>query len=102
MKRFRVLAGTAVGLLILASLAGSYLQPAPLAVAMTYCSDQGIQPAGLSLLGFQGSSGLLGNKETVEFLVQSSTPRKKLIVELRQSLYFLRWKVVAVHEESQP
>ena len=38
--------------------------------------------------------------ETVEFQVKGAKPPKKLVVELRQAVYFLSWHVVEFREEA--
>lgn len=99
MKHLRLIAGIAVGALLLASLVLSFAQPAPLEVARAYCLGKGMRAEDLTLLGYEWSGGVAGNHETVEFQVGGSTPHKKVQIKLRQLLYFLRWQVVDFHGE---
>jgi len=101
MKRVRVIAEIAIGLLLVVSVVVSFLQPSPVDVARSHCSDQGVPVENLALLGFRGSGTLFGKRETVEFQVQGANPAKKMVVELRQPAYFLPWQVVAFREEVQ-
>ena len=101
MKKLRLVAGIVVGVLFLASLVLSHSKQPPLEVARAYCTNKGIRADDLALLGYRGSNGLFGNNETVEFQLKGSTPQKKLVLTLRQSLYFLNWQVVDFHEDTQ-
>ena len=104
MKRVRVIAGVAIGLLLVASFVVSFLQPSPVDVARRHCSEKGLPVENLVGLGYRGSGGLLGfgNQETVEFQVKGADRAKKIVVELRQPAYFLPWQVVEFREEAQP
>ena len=101
MKRLRIAAGIVIGVLFLASLGLSFTQQPPLEVARAYCISKGVRADDLALLGYRGSSGVFGNSETVEFQLKGSTPQKKLVITLRQALYFLSWQVVDFHEDTQ-
>ena len=52
------------------------------------------------LLGYQGSGSLFAKRETVQFQFHGAKPAKKLVVELRQPVYFLAWRVVDFREEA--
>jgi hypothetical protein len=55
----------------------------------------------LVLLGYHGSGALWAKRATVEFQVKGTNPAKKLVVELRQPVYFLLWQVMDFREEVQ-
>jgi hypothetical protein len=45
MKRVRLIAGIAFGLLVIASFVASYLQPSPEDIARQHCTEQGVAAA---------------------------------------------------------
>jgi hypothetical protein len=100
MKRVRIIAGIMIGLLVAASLVAHYLQPSPENVAEQHCTEQSVATEKLAMLGHRGSQMPVGAWETVEFQVRGTNPPKKLVVELRQPVYFLPWQVVEFREES--
>ena len=57
----------------------------------------------MALRGNSGSRGLfgIGNRETVEFQVKGANSLKKVMVELRQPVYFLPWQLVEFREEAE-
>jgi hypothetical protein len=101
MKWGRVAAGLGIALLGL-SLAAGFFQPSPVEVARDYCAGRGLPADKLVLRQYRGTGGLfgIGNRETVEFQVQGAAP-KKVVVELRQPVYFLAWQVVDYREEAE-
>ena len=99
MKWVRLIAWITVGLLVAASLVAWYNQPSPLDVARQHCTDHGVAAEKLAVLGYRGSPRPVGAWETVEFQVIGARPPKKLVVELRQGVYFLPWRVVEFREE---
>jgi hypothetical protein len=103
MKRARIIAGIAIALLLGASFVVRFLQPSPVEVARGHCAQRGFQPENLVVRGFRGSGGLLGigNRETVEFEVKGANPSKKVVVELRQAVYFLPWQLLEFREEAR-
>ena len=101
MKRNQIIAGIAIGLLLVASLGVSFLQPSPLDVARSHCSEKGVPAENLALLGYRSSGKIFANRETVEFQVKGVNPAKKVVVEVRQAAYFLPWQVVEFNEEVQ-
>ena len=101
MKSIRVIAGIVIGLLLVASFVVSFILPSSVEVAKNYCSKRGVQAENLELLGFRSSSGLFGTRGTVEFQVKGVNPAKKVVVELRQPMYFLPWQVVEFREEAK-
>ena len=100
MKRVRLIVGITIGLLVVASLVASYLQPSPADVARQHCTAQGVAGEKLAILGYRGWQIPVAAWETVEFQVRGANPPKKLVVELRQPVYFLPWKVVEFREEA--
>src|SRR5690348_1507334 len=100
MKRFRLILGLTLVVLLAASFVAWYLQPSALDVARRHCAEQGIDPESLAVRGYHGSGSLLGNQETVRFQVRGARSRKVVVVELRQPAYFLPWRVVAFAEEA--
>jgi hypothetical protein len=100
MKRVRLIVGITIGLLVAASLVAWYLQPSPVDVARQHCMEQGVAAEKLATLGYRGSGNLFDKRETVEFQVKGADPPKKLVVELRQPVYFLPWQVVEFREEA--
>jgi hypothetical protein len=98
MRWVRFIAGIAVGLLVAASLVASYRQPSPVDVARKHCTERGVAAETLATLGYRGSPSPVGARETVEFQVKGAKPPKKLVVELRQPVYFLPWHVVELRE----
>jgi hypothetical protein len=101
MKRVRITAGIAISLLLVVSLVVSFLQPSPVDAARSHCSEKGLPVENLVLLGYRGSGKLFCQQETVEFQVKGANPEKKIVVELRQPVYFLPWQVVEFREEVQ-
>jgi hypothetical protein len=101
MKRVQVIAGIALGLLLVASIAVSFLQRSPVDVARSHCSEKGVPVEKLALLGYRGSGTLWAKRETVEFQVKGANPGNKVVVELRQPVYFLPWQVVDFREKGQ-
>jgi hypothetical protein len=104
MKRVRVIAGVAIGLLVVASFVVAFLRPSPVDVARRHCSEKGLPVENLVGLGYRGSGGLLGfgNRETVEFQVKGADRANKVVAELRQPAYFLPWRGGEFREEAQP
>jgi hypothetical protein len=100
-NRLQVNAGVAIGLLLVASVAVSFLQRLPADVARSHCSEKGVPVVNLVLLGYHGSGALWAKRETVEFQVKGTKPAQKVVVELRQPVYFLPWQVVDFREEVQ-
>ena len=100
MKRVRLIAGITIGLLVAASLIAWYLQPSPVDIARQRCTEQGFAAEKLAMLGYRGSQIPVGASETVEFQVKGANPPKKLVVELRQPVYFLPWQIVEFREEA--
>src|SRR3981081_2191315 len=101
MKRNRIIAVIAIGLLLVASLVSAFFQPSPMEIARAHCSERGFQAENLALLGYRDSGTLFGKTGTVEFQVKGANPARKMVVELRQSMYFLPWQVVDFREEVQ-
>jgi hypothetical protein len=99
MKRVRLIAGITIGLLVAASLVAWHRQPSPVDVARQHCTEQGVAAEKLAILSYRGSQIPVGAWETVEFHVKGANPLKKLVVELRQPVYFLPWQVVEFREE---
>jgi hypothetical protein len=102
MKWFRIIAGIITGLLVAASLVAWYHQPSAVDVARQHCTEQGVAAENLAVLGYRGSQIPVGAWETVEFHVKGANPPQKLVVELRQPIYFLPWKVVEFRKEALP
>jgi hypothetical protein len=102
MKRLRMIAGLTIGLLLLASIVAMFLQVPPAEVARSHCAQRGFQAENLVLSGYRGTGNLFGKEETVEFQIKGANPPRKVVVELRQPVYFLPWQVEAVREEAQP
>jgi hypothetical protein len=100
MKRVRFIVGVTVCFLAVASLVAWYRQPSPVDVARRHAAEQGIAAESLVLLGYEGSGNLFDRKETVQFQLPGAKPAKKLVVELRQPVYFLAWQVVDFREEA--
>jgi hypothetical protein len=102
MKRVQVIVGIGIALLLLASVVGSFLQPSPVDVARDYCSAlRGVPVQNLDLLGYRSSGFLFDNRQTVEFHMKGADPATKAVVELRQLVYFLPWRVVEFREEAK-
>ncbi|MFI5380921.1 MAG: hypothetical protein ACHRHE_16605 [Tepidisphaerales bacterium] len=99
MRRVRLIAGITIGLLVAASLVASYRQPSPVDIARRHCADRGVAAEKLSMLGHRGSRILVSAWETVEFQVKGTDPPRKLVVELRQPIYFLPWHIMHFREE---
>ena len=99
MQRGRIIAGVAIGLLLLGSLVAAFLHPPALEVARGHCSEHGFQAENLAVLDYRGSGNLFCKRETVEFQVKGASPPKKLVVELHQAAYFLPWQVVELRQE---
>jgi hypothetical protein len=98
MKRFRIIAGTVVGLLLLASLVAALLQAPALEVARNHCAQRGFKAEHLVVLGYRGTGNLFGREETVEFQIKDANPPRRVVVELRQPAYFLPWQVAEFRE----
>jgi hypothetical protein len=101
MKRVQISAVLAIGLVLTTSVALSFLQPSPVDVARSHCSENGVPVENLVLLGYRGSGALWAKRETVEFQVRGTNPAKKVVVELHQPVCFLPWQVVDFREEVQ-
>ena len=103
MKRLRVTAGIVIGLLLVLSFVVSFLQPSAVDVARVQCAERDFQGENLVLMGYRRSGGLfgIGSRETVEFQVKGAKPQKKVVVEVRQPVYFLPWQLVEIREEPQ-
>ena len=102
MKPFRVIAAIVVVVLLLVSIVISWLLPPPVDVARDFCLKKGFEAQKLTLLGYHGSNGLIGNRQTVEFQLAGANPPKRLVVDLDQLVYFLPWQLVSIREEAQP
>ncbi|MGO8748106.1 MAG: serine/threonine-protein kinase [Thermoguttaceae bacterium] len=100
MKLLRLVAGITIGLLVAASLVAWYRHPSAVDVARQHCIEQGVAAEKLALHGYQASLMPVGAWKTVEFFVKGAKPPKKLVVELRQPVYFLPWQVVEFREEA--
>lgn len=103
MKRARIIVAIALALLFGASLVTAFLQQSPVEVAREHCIESGFRSENLVFREFRRTGGLfgIGNRETVEFLVKGTDPPKKVVLELRQPVYFLPWKVLELREEVQ-
>ena len=99
MKRARVIIGVSVLLLVLASVAVTWLQPSAVQVARVRCLSEGWRPEDLVLREYRGTGTLFNQRETVEFQVKGAQPPKAVRVELRKPVCFLRWQVMEVGEE---
>ena len=99
MKRARVIIGVGVLLLVLASVAVTWLQPSAVEVARTRCLSEGWRAEDLVLREYRGTGTLFNQRETVEFQVKRAQPPKTVRVELRKPVYFLGWQVMEVGEE---
>lgn len=100
MKLLRLVAGITIGLLVAASLVAWYRHQSAVDVARQHCIEQGVAAEKLALHGYQASLMPVGAWKTVEFFVKGAKPPKKLVVELRQPVYFLPWQVVEFREEA--
>ena len=99
MKRVRVIIGVGVLLLLLASVAVTWLQPSAVEVARARCLSEGWRAEDLVLREYRGTGTLFNQRETVEFQVKGAQPPKTVRVELRKPVYFLGWQVMEVGEE---
>ena len=100
MTKTRFITLIPIGLLIVATIAISFVQPSALDVARSYCSEKGIPADDLGLLGYQESSSLLSKQHTVTFQMKGSKPAKRFVVELQKPVYFLPWHVADFQENT--
>jgi hypothetical protein len=101
MRRFQILVGFLVVALLGVSVLAMYCVEPAMDVAKAECARRGYADKDLSLRGFRGSGGLFGMTQTIQFNVAGVNPPKKLVIDLRQSTYFLSWRVESVREEAQ-